>query len=79
MGINKKITQESSEKYVPTKNSLARQSNPWMNTHLIRVSRRAYSKAKIAEGLDTVLEHKSGTDFNVSLDDLIHIYALHSK
>lgn len=32
MGINKKFTQEYSEKYVPTKKSFARQSYPLMNT-----------------------------------------------
>ncbi|CAG2238216.1 unnamed protein product [Mytilus edulis] len=48
----KQIIKESMEKFVPTKRSLARQSHPWMNTHLRRMSRqkqRAYSKAKLTD------------------------------
>ncbi|XP_063400034.1 uncharacterized protein LOC134684660 [Mytilus trossulus] len=44
------ILKDSMEKYVPTKTSLARQSHPWMNTQLRRLSKqkqRAYSKAKL--------------------------------
>ncbi|CAG2242433.1 unnamed protein product [Mytilus edulis] len=48
----KQIIKESMEKLVPTKRSLARQSHPWMNTHLRRMRRqkqRAYSKAKLTD------------------------------
>ncbi|CAG2212295.1 unnamed protein product [Mytilus edulis] len=46
----KQIIKDSMEKHVPTKTSLARQSHPWMNTQLRRLSKqkqRAYSKAKL--------------------------------
>ncbi|CAC5373372.1 unnamed protein product [Mytilus coruscus] len=69
------IINESMENYVPTKRSLARQSHPWMNTHVRRMSRqkqRAYSKAKYnnspkdGNGIKT-----SMLNFNVSLDEHI--------